>query len=109
MTVVPLPRGAPGRLLDAEEVAEQLFNGKVSPRWVREELAEVEWKQAADLLGEILEPVRIPYVLPAADSSGAYPDRPTIDEPAAIAPLKAAGILKDYGRRVVIDMQGLMT
>ncbi len=38
MSVIPAYREEPGRLLDAKEVAAELFNGKVTPRWVRDKL-----------------------------------------------------------------------
>ena len=33
-----VPLRQPGRLLDANEVANELFSGKVTPRWVRDRL-----------------------------------------------------------------------
>lgn len=49
---------------------------------------------------EDLEMVRIPYVLPAPGKGGTYEGRSTIDDAAAIPPLKRAGILNDIGRQV---------
>ena len=76
--------------------------GTMRAYYLDQELTGAELDEAAELLGETLEPVRIPYVLPAPESPGTYRDRPMIDESAAIPALKAAGILKDYGQRVAL-------
>ena len=56
-----------------------------------------EQREAADLMHEAIERVRIPHVLPVVDSS-----RPIIDDDVILDHLRRAGLLRDAGRRVVL-------
>jgi hypothetical protein len=56
-----------------------------------------ELKEAADLMQESIEQIRIPHVLPVVDSS-----RPILDDDVILDHLRRAGVLRDAGRRVVL-------
>lgn len=49
-----------------------------------------------------VDQVAIPYVLPAPDGAGFYPDRPWLDDTAAGRALQAAGIARDIDQRVAL-------
>lgn len=75
---------------------------------LEEPLSATELEQAGELLGSPLEQVRIPYVLPVSEPNDGHAPRPLIDVEGATPPLKSAGILRDYGRRVGLVIPGDM-
>jgi hypothetical protein len=72
--------------------------------YLEDSLTDEELADVRDMMQMPIEQVRIPHVLPAPDERGAHNDRPLMDEQAATRPLKAAGILRDHGARVLLVM-----